>query len=137
MGQLEQILSAEVRQRAILSGSELVLPHSDALRAIRVAGESQIAVLGVEVFGIRRDGILTVGCSGYDSAFPKGGNWTSYYKAMNAEAEKWINSNRFEENHGYILTSTSESEFVELEKTVDGWKRKKSFLGSIIARFLR
>ncbi len=54
MGALEEILPDEIRQNAILSGSEYVLALRDAQRAIEIASERLIAILGVESFRIWR-----------------------------------------------------------------------------------
>jgi hypothetical protein len=35
---------------------------------------------------------------------------------MNAKAESWIKEHPLRENHGYILTSSSEKEFASLKK---------------------
>ena len=120
MGELENLLPAEVKARATMSGSELVLPYSEALSAIRVANLHLIAVLGIESFQIRHDSLLaTVSYTGYDSETPFAGDWNGYVTAMNAKAERWIEENRLGENHGYILTSASESEFKEMRLHFD------------------
>jgi hypothetical protein len=115
MGELDNVLPPEVKARATMSGSELVLPYSEVLSAITVANLHLIAVLGIESFQIRHDSSLaTVSYTGYDSETPFGGDWNGYVTAMNAKAERWIGENRLGENHGYILTSASESEFREM-----------------------
>jgi len=65
MGALESILPEDVKNRAITlrndSGPpdpELVLPFAEAVRAIEIASEHQIAVLGLEAFEVRKDGLL-------------------------------------------------------------------------------
>jgi hypothetical protein len=44
------------------------------------------------------------------------GDWKAYVAMLNAEAERWLKEHRLGENHGYILTSASESEFVVLKR---------------------
>jgi hypothetical protein len=60
MGELERILPSELTDAALASGNELVLPYVEALHAIVVATTHQIAVLGLEAFEVRKDGLLTV-----------------------------------------------------------------------------
>jgi len=123
MGDLESILPDELKKAALASGNELVLPYSEALSAIGVASQNNIAVLGLELFDVRKDGLLTIDYSGYDSGYncdiPFPGDWNTYVASMNAEAERWIKEHRGEVNHGYILTSASEREFAEAKLRID------------------
>jgi hypothetical protein len=104
------------------------------LAAIRIAAEHHIAVLGLEVFELRDGSLLTVGYTGYDMKPSSFSDWNSYAKAMNAEAEKWISANPLGANHGYIVTSATESELKEANERV---ATKRSFLGRWVERFLR
>jgi hypothetical protein len=56
-GRLEQILPEEMTSRVLASGKKLVLPFSEALAAITIATNHQIAVLGLEAFEVRNDGL--------------------------------------------------------------------------------
>lgn len=116
MGELESLLPEELKRAAVSSGSELVLPYTDALYAIKMATERQIAILGLEAFEVQKEGFLTVDYTGYSRWLAPKEAWTAYVTAMNTEAERWIKEHRFGENHGYILTSASEEEFARLNQ---------------------
>jgi len=117
MSQLEHFLPDQLKNAAVCPGEELVLPYAEALSAIRIATEHQIAVLGLEAFEVKKEGLLTVSLADASSYTPFTGDWTAYVAIMNAEAERWISEHRLGENHGYILTSTSEKEFASLPRS--------------------
>jgi hypothetical protein len=92
---------------------------------------NHIAVLGLEVFEIRSDGLLTVDYSGYDDELLSPEQWIKYARAMNTEAENCVNSHRYGNGHGYIITSASEAEFADLQKT----RKSSSILSKILGHF--
>jgi hypothetical protein len=121
MGALENVLPEDVKNRVfrLLADStsphpELVLPFADALRAIEIASEHQIAVLGLEAFEVRKNGVLTVGLADASRYIGFTSDWKAYVGKMNPEAERWIREHPLGENHGYILTSASQDEFARL-----------------------
>jgi hypothetical protein len=121
MGALENALPEDIRNRAVtlqndsaVPHPELALPFADALLAIEIASEHQIAVLGLEAFEVRRDGLLTVGLADASAYIRFAGDWKAYVAKMNSEAEGWIRNHPFGENHAYILTSASQDEFARL-----------------------
>jgi hypothetical protein len=116
VGELECILPDELKNGALASGNELVLPYAEALAAIVIATNHQIAVLGLEVFEVRKDGLLTVNMADASSHTVFAGDWKAYVATMNAEADGWLRENRLGKNHGCILTSASEREFADLKK---------------------
>jgi len=124
MGELEKLLPEELNRIAISSGSEFVLPYVEALAAIKVATEHQIAILGLEAFEVQKEGLLTVDYTGYSRWLAPKEAWSAYVDAMNAEAERWIREHRLGENHGYILTSASEKEFEALRRQSNPPPRK-------------
>jgi hypothetical protein len=111
---LERLLPDQLKNAAVFSGRELVLPYAEALNAIRIATEHQIAILGLEAFEVQKEGLLTVDLADASGYIPFKGDWKAYVGTMNAEAERWISEHRLGENHGYILSSTSEKEFASL-----------------------
>jgi|GEM_PF-2379136 len=116
-GDLESILPADLKKRAISSGNELILPYADALRSITIANEHQIAILGIEAIDILPPGRYSFYVSnytGYDNDIKFAGNWQAYVAANNSEAERWLKAHVLGDGHGYILTSTSEKEFAAL-----------------------
>jgi hypothetical protein len=119
MGDLERILPDDLMKSAVMCGKEVVLPYLEALRAIAIASNHLIAVLGVESFEVVKDRFQVISYSGYDCSFISfAGDWKAFVSAMNTEAQGWVNENRLGENYGYILTSTSETEFMSLPSQI-------------------
>lgn len=118
MQALHQNLPDDVRAAAITSGEELVLPYAEALRAVEIATEHQIAILGLEAFEVQSGGLLTVDMADASGYIPFAGDWQAYFTALNREAERWILDHPLGENHGYILTSASKTEFASLARRV-------------------
>jgi hypothetical protein len=114
-GKLDGILPAPIRDRALSIGNELILPYVDALAAIAIANEYQIAVLGLDSGEVREDGFQFLDSTMYDRGIEFTGDWSPHVAAMNAEAERWIKGHRIGKNCGYILTSTSKEEFAQLK----------------------
>jgi hypothetical protein len=104
-----------LKSRATQFGNELLLPYADALATVAVASHHRIAVLGIDSFQIRDDGLFAAG-SYADFDIPFSGNWSEYVSALNTKAKKWIEENPLGANHGYSLISTSEAEYQELER---------------------
>jgi hypothetical protein len=122
-GDLDCALSEDIRLRSIAIGNELILPYEDALAAIGIATEHEIAVLGFDSGEVLGDGFQVLGYTGYDANIPFAGDWKAYVEAMNIEAERWLKEHRLGKNHGYILSSTSREEFDELQQ----WDMKQVF----------
>ena len=116
MGALEKVLPDAIVKTTLWRGNELVLPHAEATRAVEIATEHQIAVLGFEAFDVRKDGLYTVDLADASRYIHFTGDWLSYVVALNTEAEHWINEHRYGTNHGYILTSASKSEFDHIQE---------------------
>ena len=110
-------LPESMTKRATAIGNEFAFPFDDALIAIGIATEHDIAVLGLEAGELLGSGFRVVDYNGYAIEFS--GDWKAYAVANNTEAQHWIREHRYGKDHGYILTSTSEKEFAELhgEKT--------------------
>jgi hypothetical protein len=111
MDDLSRALPDEIKTSTLWPGNQLALPYAEALKAIGVATEHQIAVLGFEVFEVQKDGLLIVDYSGHDTGIAYTGDWLAFVAAMNSEAECWIKKHRFGANHGYVLCARSENEF--------------------------
>jgi hypothetical protein len=108
---LNNCLPGDIRKRAVAIGNELILSYEDALAAVGIATEFQIAVLGFDSGEVLGDGFKILDYTGYDRDIPFEGDWKTYVSAMNVEAEHWIKGHQVGENHGYILTSASAREF--------------------------
>ncbi|PYU23025.1 MAG: hypothetical protein DMG32_16910 [Acidobacteria bacterium] len=93
MGELERLLPDNLRSAAVSSGHELVLPYAEALRAIGIATEHQIAILGLEAFEVQKEGLLTVDYTGYDRDIPFTGDWKAYV-ARSQECLNWARGDR-------------------------------------------
>jgi hypothetical protein len=89
------------------------IPH--VKDAVGVATKYQIAVLGVEVFRILPDGLGTGGYSGYE--FDLVEDWGRFVSLNNEAALLYIADHEFGSGYGYILTTTSASEFKALKVT--------------------
>jgi hypothetical protein len=107
---LDDCISKEVRDRSIPSGSELALLFQDSLQVISCADNRQIAVLGVESFLARPDGLLVTGYSGYGFSFD-GEDWTGFVEINNLHAMKFVEGQVDREKYHYILTATSRREY--------------------------
>jgi hypothetical protein len=112
---LDRVLSEDTRLRAFAIGNELILPYEDALAAIGIATEHEIAVLGFDSGEVLEAGFRVLNYTGYDRDVPFMGDWKAYVEAMNTEAMHWIKEHRLGKNHGYIVTSTSQIEFDEIQ----------------------
>ena len=115
MGTLESILPDDItRQAFTLGNTELVLPYAQASQAIAIATEHKIAILGLEAFEVKKEGLLTVRLADASAYIRFTGDWKTYVARMNTEAEHWLREHHLGENYGYILTSASEREFASL-----------------------
>jgi|HubBroStandDraft_4_1064222.scaffolds.fasta_scaffold36745_1 hypothetical protein len=90
MGELELLLPDKLKNRALASGKELVLPFIEALAAITIATNHQIAILGVDAFEVKTEGLHTVYLADASRYVSFTGDWTAYVGSMNAEAAVWI-----------------------------------------------
>jgi hypothetical protein len=120
---LNRALSEDIRLRSVAIGNELILSYEDALVAIGIATEHEIAVLGFDSGEVLDDGFQVLGYTGYDANIPFREDWKAYVQAMNIEAERWLKEHRLGKNHGYILSSTSQEEFDGLQR----WDMKQVF----------
>jgi hypothetical protein len=118
MGELESILPDELTKGALAFGNELVLPYAEALTVIGIATTHQIAVLGLEAFEVQKDGLRTTDLADASSYIPFAGDWLMYVATLNSEAERWLKEHRLGENHGYILTLSSERELASVKKRI-------------------
>lgn len=118
MGELDSLLPVDLRNRSTVIGKELAIPYGDTLAAIAIASKHQIAVLGFDCGELIAEKFRVLSYSAYDPEVSVDQAWKEYVSAINALAEKWINESTFRAgNCGYILTSTSQSEFMELRNT--------------------
>ena len=115
-GALDRLLPDDVKKCAVMIGNELILGYEDALTALAVANEHTIAVLGFDAGEVLENGFQASEYTGYDREIEFSGDWNSYVASMNALAERWLKEHPLPRNHGYTLTSTSQEEFLQLER---------------------
>jgi hypothetical protein len=111
----ESLVPVQLRQTAWSCGDEFVFPYPEVLQAVDVANTHEIAILGVEFFRVLENARLaTEALSEYELFFSS--DWPGFARANNALALDFIERNRKEGNHGYILTSASEREFQQFKQ---------------------
>ena len=88
------------------------------MAAVQIATDHSIAVLGLEAGEVKGDGFQVIDYTGYEVDVMLKPDWKAYVEAMNSRAEDWTKTHRYEHNHGYVLTATSEREFRELPSRV-------------------
>lgn len=120
LGDLEKLLPEDFKKRAIIPGNEWILHYADALSAIEIATENQIAILGIDAIDILPPGeyrFYVSDYTGYDREIKFAGNWEEYVRKMNSERELWLKAHALGDGHGYSIASASEKEFRELQSS--------------------
>lgn len=112
----DTILPSAITAAALRNGNEWVLPLPQVKEAMKLASEHLIAVLGVEVFHIEENGLRVENYTGY--AFDFLGDWPAYVQQNNHAAFRFIEKNELGNGYGYILTTSSEEEFKNLDRQV-------------------
>jgi len=101
-------------------GNELTFPFPEVLKVIEFCTARQIAVLGVELFWVKADGYYASGSSDYDlrekQKWPavKLTDWPEYVSYNNALAKDCVRRNPLGDEHVYVLTTASWTEFCEI-----------------------
>jgi hypothetical protein len=116
MDALEQALPSEITNLAVRSGNELSIPLHEAKRAVSIASQNSIAVLGIEVFRLLDNGLRVETYSGYEFKFD--GDWRNLVRLNNDAGLRCMENNGFGKGYGYVLTATSEDEFRELQTKI-------------------
>ena len=121
MGALKNLFPEKLKRAALDSScGELILPYREALAAIEIATDHEIAILGVDSHEVRNGSILTHDLSDGSRQFKFTGDWTAYVQLLNSTARDWIIAHPLlGENQGYILTSSSRVEFDALDALRD------------------
>jgi hypothetical protein len=107
----ERILPNELLTSATRTpaGTELVFTYPQVEKAIHEATAHLIAVLGVEVFRVREDGLGMENYSGYGFDNPPL-DWADYVERNNRAASDFVTENVHPVGYGYILTTSSRDE---------------------------
>lgn len=111
--EFEKHLPATILEKSVKTGPEYAIPFPEVLEAVHIATAKNIAVLGVETFSVVEEGLQCEGSSGYE--FELGDDWVSFVRANNDQALKEIAEAGHHAATRFILTTTSKSEFDELE----------------------
>jgi hypothetical protein len=113
MNALDSFVPIQVKQTAEQSGNEFLYPYPVVLEVVRIATEKNISILGVEIFHALSNGLLTEAMTSYEVPF--NGDWDDFVRKNNALAADFIDQHRRGEEHGYILSATSQEEFRKLK----------------------
>ncbi|MEW5978409.1 MAG: hypothetical protein AB1898_21650 [Acidobacteriota bacterium] len=111
---LSEVIPAELRAKAIFADREHVFPYPEVIDVIQIATQHGIAVLGVESFEVQPDGVKVDQMSDYEVLFT--GEWEPFVELNNSYALDFVRRNPRCEDHGFILTATSRSEFDNLHR---------------------
>ncbi len=101
---------------------ELAFTFPEVLEVIRLCTENEIAVLGVELFFVKNHEYYASGCSTYHiqmmQKWPEvqKHNWSKYVQESNKQAEESVQTNPTGDEHAYVLSTSSWSEFCEIQK---------------------
>jgi hypothetical protein len=105
------ISSAGISYRTI--GAELAFAYCDVFETVRICTQHEIAVLGVEIFEITKDGKYQAkGFSNYTLVMP---DWSRFVKDNNALAVGFIQRNPFDNGHVCVFTTCSRTEYSNLD----------------------
>jgi hypothetical protein len=121
MGDFERIRGiAETAMGSV--GDELTFSFPEVLKVIELCSANQIAVLGVELFLVRADGHYALGSSDYDlqekQKWPtvQLADWPEYVNWNNGLAEECVRRNPLGDEHVYVLSTASWTEFCEIQR---------------------
>lgn len=114
MDNLVSLLPDYIRRAAVPCNAELAYPPHLVHEVLKFATQKEVAVLGVEAVEIQPGGILVKSCSTYECRFA--GDWASFVQENNVHADDFIERNPQGEEHAYLLTTASSSEFDQLRK---------------------
>lgn len=95
------------------AGKELYFRYSEALRIVTVCTSNGIAILGIEIFEPRNEGLQSKGFSDYE-VMPNG--WLKFVQENNALAEQFLKEHK-PATDVYILTTMSREEFSKLTRS--------------------
>jgi hypothetical protein len=111
--EFENHLPLEIREKSVNTGNEYAIPYPEVLEAVQIAAARNIAILGVETFAVVENGLQCERFSVYE--FELGVDWASFVKANNERAMKEIAEADRHAATRFILTTSSKSEFEELD----------------------
>ena len=112
---LDTLVPDALRETAWKCGDEFAYPYPNVLRVVDIANKNRIAILGFEFFQILPNDprFTTEGLTGYELRFK--GYWPGFVQDNNLLAAYYIEKYRRDGDYGFILTSTSEREFLKIK----------------------
>jgi hypothetical protein len=104
-----------------IGDNELSFAFPEVLEVIQLCSVKQIAVLGVELFKVREDGLYrTEKLTDYDLRMKQDPStqreWPEYVRANNASAEEFVRQNPAGDDHVYVLTTSSWRELGQIRE---------------------
>jgi hypothetical protein len=101
--------------------NELSFAFPEVLEVIQLCSAKQIAVLGVELFKVRSDGLYqTEKLTDYDLRMKQDPStpqeWLEYVSTNNAKAEEFVRQNPAGDDHVYVLTTASWRELAHIKE---------------------
>ena len=111
-GDFEATPEVASKSAGAMSDGELTFAYPEVLDVIQLCYAKQIAVLGVELFKVREDGLYqTEKLTDYDLRMKQDPStqqeWPEYVRANNARAEEFVKENPAGDDHVYVLTTSS------------------------------
>jgi hypothetical protein len=118
---IEAIPSIASRAAGKTPGGELIFTFPEVLEVVKLCSANEIAVLGVEIFRVTASGYSASGSSDYDLQLTRKWltvrptDWRQYVSEANELAEKTVSRNPVGDEHVYVLTAASWSEFSTIQ----------------------
>jgi hypothetical protein len=95
-------------------GGEPAFTFPEVLDALALCTEHDISVLGVELMSMAPQGYCTEGISTYEVQL-EGQPWHEFVLLNNGLAAGFVKQNQGGDDHFYLLTATTEAEFLSLK----------------------
>jgi hypothetical protein len=120
-GDFEAIPAVVEKSAGRFGDNELSFAFPEVLEVIQLCSVNQIAVLGVELFKVREDGLYqTEKLTDYDLRMKQDPaikqEWPEYVRDNNARTEELVRQNPAGEDHVYVLTASSWRELGKIEE---------------------
>ena len=111
-GDFEAIPTVVEKSAGRFGDNELTFAFPEVLEVIQLCSVNQIAVLGVELFKVREDGLYqTEKLTDYDLRMKEDPStqkeWPEYVRANNDRADEFVRQNPAGDDHVYVLTTSS------------------------------
>jgi hypothetical protein len=120
-GDFEAIPAVVGKSAGRFGDNELSFAFPEVLEVIQLCSVNKIAVLGVELFKVREDGLYqTEKLTDYDLRMKQDPatkqEWPEYVRDNNAHAEEFVRQNPAGDDHVYVLTASSWRELGKIKE---------------------